>query len=439
MCRRLIFVFPFLLFFFVPRFASAATVTYTDAMAQCQAFNPKATYPGVPITDEGCTTNAARHYVCRIGVLNGSVQESCPEKAIAQWAFTGDVPPPDCSSVPPYSGAFRGKLLAGSLMCSPQSDGAGCVMKFTPDSPSFQLNGGDWGSHGSYSATGDSCAPSDDPNGSNSPPPGGPSVTCRGGSCYDAGNHQYCAVDATGKQYCIPATTVNGGGGCASSGDHTICGGSPPPLPPKPPASPISDPPTEINSSDHYLTADPVTGSNNTTIINNYGAGGSPSTSGQTSGDDGPAPSSSSPTNDHGSASGGADCNTPPVCTGDAPTCMVVSQQWLTRCKPDWYDKDGDGEPDWVGKGLDLPGVSDPDQVDPTSVVSSEDVSTDGLDDSGWAGNQCPVLPKFEFFGQEVSYGDQDTWCNFLAVLRPIFLLVAAFVSVRILASGGKS
>jgi hypothetical protein len=118
---------------------------------------------------------------------------------------------------------------------------------------------------------------------------------------------------------------------------------------------------------------------------------------------------------------------------------MVVSQQWLTRCKPDWYDKDGDGEPDWVGKGLDLPGVSDPDQVDPTSVVSSEDVSTDGLDDSGWAGNQCPVLPKFEFFGQEVSYGDQDTWCNFLAVLRPIFLLVAAFVSVRILASGGKS
>jgi hypothetical protein len=118
---------------------------------------------------------------------------------------------------------------------------------------------------------------------------------------------------------------------------------------------------------------------------------------------------------------------------------MVVSQQWLTRCKPDWYDKDGDGEPDWVGRGMDLPGVGVPDPVDPTSVVSSDDVSVDGLDDSGWAGNQCPVLPKFELFGQEISYGDQDTWCNFLAVLRPIFLLVAAFVAVRILASGGKA
>jgi hypothetical protein len=33
-----------------------------------------------------------------------------------------------------------------------------------------------------------------------------------------------------------------------------------------------------------------------------------------------------------GTASGGDDCVTPPVCTGDAVQCMMVKQQWGTRC-----------------------------------------------------------------------------------------------------------
>ena len=34
----------------------------------------------------------------------------------------------------------------------------------------------------------------------------------------------------------------------------------------------------------------------------------------------------------HDSASGGADCNTPPSCDGDAISCAILSQQWNTRC-----------------------------------------------------------------------------------------------------------
>jgi hypothetical protein len=185
-------------------------------------------------------------------------------------------------------------------------------------------------------------------------------------------------------------------------------------------------------------------GTNYNLIVNNYGTGNAPTSSGQQPGDDGPAPASSSPSpgddKDKGSASGGQDCNTPPVCQGDAPTCMVVSQQWLTRCKPDWYDKDGDGEPDWVGKGMDLPGVGVPDPVDPTSVVSSDDgASVGSIDQSSWAGTTCPQLPDLELFGKSITYGDQAMFCDWLAKLRAVFLLVGAFVAARILASGGKS
>ncbi|XYI32384.1 hypothetical protein MNJPNG_09500 [Cupriavidus oxalaticus] len=33
-----------------------------------------------------------------------------------------------------------------------------------------------------------------------------------------------------------------------------------------------------------------------------------------------------------GAASGGADCTAPPSCSGDAIQCMMVNQQWRTRC-----------------------------------------------------------------------------------------------------------
>jgi hypothetical protein len=308
---------------------------------------------------------------------------------------------------------------------------------------------------GTWHSTGQACAAPPPPgwggDGSSQPPP---AQLCGGGSCYDPGSGNYCMNDAAGKQVCVPGPKPGIGGGCASSDKGTICTGSPPPLPPKPPSSPISDPPTEITSSDnftHSQTTPPPAGSpagtpptvtNTTVTTNTYGTGGqgqSPTTSGQKTGDMGPAPASSTGGTDKGTASGGGDCNTPPICTGDAPTCMVVSQTWLGRCKKDSYDLDGDGVPDWVGKGSDLYKPDQPADVPINAVVSTETATLDGIDASGWAGNTCPQLPNLSFFDREITYGDQALFCDWLAKLRPIFLLVCGFVAMRILASGGKS
>jgi hypothetical protein len=92
-----------------------------------------------------------------------------------------------------------------------------------------------------------------------------------------------------------------------------------------------------------------------------------------------------------------------------------------------------------VGKGSDLYKPDQPADVPINSVVSTETATLDGIDSSGWAGNTCPQLPNLSFFDREITYGDQALFCDWLAKLRPIFLLVCGFVAMRILASGGKS
>lgn len=261
-----------------------------------------------------------------------------------------------------------------------------------------------------------------------------PPKVCGGGSCYDASSDLYCA-SVGGNQICVSGSQARTTGSCGTGGGGALCAGSPAPLPP---VSAVPDPATQIQSSDHTVQADPQTGAQSDTTTNVYAPPGQTTDSGKKDGD---SSTGDKPKTDDkgGSASGGADCGAPPICSGDAPTCMVVSQSWLSRCKPDWYDKDGDGEPDWVGKELDASAISDPTDIDPKTAVSQGASDPGVIDQSGWAGNTCPALPNLELFGKSITYGDQPMFCDWLAKLRAIFLLVAAFISARILASGGKS
>lgn len=314
---------------------------------------------------------------------------------------------------------------------------------------------------GTWKPTGGTCSAGEAPpiGGSNGegPPTPKPSI-CTDGTCYNPETDGYC-YKAGGASTCVSGATARGegtgagdtpGGGCASGGNATICAGKDPPKPPPPPDSPISDPTSEINSADRY-TETHSTGTvgggsgqstNNTVQANVYGAGNSPTTSGQQPGDVGPAPASSSgapPGDDDGkgkgSASGGGTCGSPPVCSGDAPTCAVVTQTWLARCGSTLGDANGNGQPDWTeidktkddGYGVEETGLS--------SVFGEVTVDGSGLDTSGWVGNSCPALPQAGMLHLD-EY--QTFFCDWLALVRAIVLICAAFVSVRIMAGSAS-
>lgn len=185
--------------------------------------------------------------------------------------------------------------------------------------------------------------------------PGPSPQICGGGSCYDPNNNTYCATGDSG-QVCVSGSTAStSSGGCSSSGASTLCAGSPtPPSPVGSSGSQITSPPSQITSSDGYSQQSGSGGGVSTVTVNTYtGAGGqtqsgalssstkaanssSPgSNSGPASSSSAPASSSSSPSKD--SDGGGGDCNTPPVCQGDAVMCGIQRQEWISMCVQQGY------------------------------------------------------------------------------------------------------
>ena len=77
------------------------------------------------------------------------------------------------------------------------------------------------------------------------------------------------------------------------------------------------------------------------------------------------------------SASGGADCGSPPSCSGDAISCAILAQEWNTRCELQKHDDSTDfgaklanGQDPMAGQ-LPTPGKAD--QVDMSSKFSNVD------------------------------------------------------------------
>lgn len=415
--------------------AAGGYSTAAEAHAACQAFLDGKVAGGMSLGDQKCTDSLNANGVSGSSKVTG-------HGGAAGYTFDWAYPTPaQCAAKPSVRGVAGGLT---ETVCH-----SGCQYK-PIDSVMVSIGGNSTGAHGTYGPTGATCSGEGiDTGGAASP------RICGGGSCYDPNSDRYCAVDSSGAQMCVqgsaarsPSSTGSGTGGCSAGATGASCAGSDPPSPPPSPASPISDPATEATSSDTYHETHasssggggaPSSTTNVNVTVNNYGAGGAataPTASGQQPGDVGPAPASSTGgagdgEGEKGSASGGRNCNSPPICTGDAPTCMVATQVWLARCEGDG-SKSNDGDTsvpglDGIGDGT-ASGGGKPWFQDGGSVL-------DKLDASGFGGgNVCPSMPAIQIPMFNVDFQEAwPHWCEILDAAGVIIMLLSGFIALRIL------
>lgn len=169
------------------------------------------------------------------------------------------------------------------------------------------------------------------------------------------------------------------------------------------------------------------------------------------------------------SASGGGDCESPPIVTGDEALGMVANQAWATRCAVEAgnatkvtgdvgdcassFSVEGTTaeahqlramRAEWCGDG---PGWAKPkngegSNADPHAGADGKDgpglwglnIGGDLLDASGFSGGSCPQLGMLDLgpLGQ-ISLDAATWWCPLIAALGAVMLLMGTFISFRIL------
>lgn len=174
---------------------------------------------------------------------------------------------------------------------------------------------------------------------------------------------------------------------------------------------------------------------------------------------------------DETSASGGGDCQTAPVVSGDAALNMVATQAWATRCaveagngakvtgdisdctKPFAVEGDNanavklrglraticnDNQPGWT-KG-DAPPLGEDTSDDDIASHTRFGISlnTNSLDSSDMlGGGSCPNF-SIVIYGHTISTSEFEYWCKALAILKGLILLFGAFTAARILAGSNS-
>ena len=455
-----------LLLALMPFVARADCMTYSQAMAQCQAGGIYGPYvqcvPG---------SNYLGQSVIQSQMIDGTVGQ--------QWPYCSGGPDTNpCAGMPTTRGQFGGSYTQGMTICMSAPAGSGgsvkCKMSFTVLSPTVQNEWGNANTYGALAPTGDICdgssggggwskpdgqpvpAPAPPPPDTNPPKPDPVPQTCGGASCYDPTHDQYCGTTG-GTQICVPGGPGrgfdNGGrpvppapgqpqGACSSSGDSTLCVGSPnPPQPPAPPNSPIADPTTSITNIDHYVQTNPLTGAKSPVTVTSYtNPGTTPVHSGQQSGDNGPSPASSSggpPKGDGTSASGGGDCSSPPVVMGSGGLNAVAYQTWKTRCAVEG-SKLGTGTPNGLGQ-LYTPSTDTTASVvsDFQAKVQQTPVATavTGYFQIGTVGGSCPVwtLAANEWLpAQTFDFYCRPELSDLLDMAKWVVLITCAYVAFQI-------
>lgn len=289
-----------------------------------------------------------------------------------------------------------------------------------------------------------------------SPDPSPAPQLCGGTSCADPNTGNVCYT-ANGTQTCrqFPAWTPNMTGGCTAGGSGAICAGSPNAPTPQPGQGGVTDPSTQIVGSDHYTSKNMTTGQVSTVVVNTYSSvPGQTITNGATSGSQQAAnssgsqkPASSSSSGSNSGYGSGGDCNSPPVCSGDAVLCGIGRQEWYAMCTgkagTDQLHKDvagdGNGPPTFA---------SDSTKYNQSNVWSQPDTSQDGTvggqankgvyDQSGFGFNTtCPLtdlnVPFFSgSFAIPLSEG-----CVIGPWLRAIIIGFALF-SAAVITAGGR-
>ncbi len=406
---------------------------------------------GTSYQSGSCSNPWTTHFVWSYVGMNGSQSAFVMDGAACPAGWT---PPPSnpCSSIAPANVYLTGKILTGYSIpenaTDPMTGGTvQCAMSVTPIGVPTMRSDGTWETYGSVAPSGNLASGSGwtDGNGAavNPQPPiptlpatnvTAPPSVCSGSSCYNAGTNQYCG-SAGGQQYCVSgATATSSTGGCTASGSAAVCAGQA--VIPPPPSAIIPDPSTQIQGSDKYTQASPTTGAAMVVTVNAYGLPGTKVTSGQQSGDAGPASATSSGGSTNGTFGGGQDCQTPPVCSGDMVMCGAARTQWATTCQ--------------VHK--DLAGTTAPPSLT-DGAHTAADVWSDGTStgnstaDAANAGNYdlsgmgfataCPLhdmqvpLPGGRSFAIKFSAG-----CEVGGWLKAIIIAFALFAAARITAGG---
>lgn len=397
--------------------------TQTQALAQCTASGDSYVSAGARSFTCWADKSGRQLYYMTLVRSDGSSTNYGPWA----WDDTSDPPPASnpCTSLPTVTSTFGGKVLSGYTLTQNATDSNGqlvaCAMVFTPKGvPTYSQYG--WQTYGTLTPTGnpassgagqgvgtwsntDGNAPSDPPSDVPTLPatPVVPPQVCGGGSCYDPTSDSYCATSG-GSQVCVSGPSGrSSSGACAYGGGGAVCSGVT--LPPVPKITAIPDPATDIRSTDHTTQVDPTTGNPVQVTTNVYATPDVNTSNGQQAGDAGPGntptkgndqPAPSSSTGTPGSYSGGANCNTPPVCTGDAATCGAARQQWYAMCTAhadsDQLHKDltGDGSTPSIPQG---PSKSDV-WTDGTTTGDgvADNANAGSYDTSGFGfSSQCPM------------------------------------------------
>lgn len=287
--------------------------------------------------------------------------------------------------------------------------------------------------------------------------PGQSPQLCGGGSCYDPNSNQFCGVSG-GSQFCLPGNTASSAaGGCVAAGGSMLCGGSPsPPSPLGQSGSTITNPGTQIQSSDQYTQADGSTGALSKVTINTYAGPGATVSSGATSTSTaasnssqlktGPASSSTSAPASSSSASGdsyggGTDCNTPPVCRGDAVMCGETLQEWRTMCSAhtDMQGVIGDGKgPPTFASDSTKYSQSDVWQQQSTGNTTGDAANNGNYDSSGFGyGTTCPLQDLNIPFQNSSFVVPLSEGCVIGPWLRAVIIGFALF-SAAVITAGGR-
>ena len=144
---------------------------------------------------------------------------------------------------------------------------------------------------------------------------------------------------------------------------------------------------------------------------------------------------------------GGANCDSPPTCTGNAADCFISKQLWNMRCDGKSDAEAGapqpsfDAEMEGEGNGTDEPDVASigtGDTADTSlSMWREKDVSAelDRLDASGFLGgsDQCPQMPEFNVAGG-IFHIELSGLCEILRNVGILVMALAYWIALRILA-----
>lgn len=461
--------------------ASANSATQAQALTACQ--NYEATTPlAAGQTWIPCYLDSARlNSFCNggvdktnVGVYDAQYSVNGTPSSISSWFCFGVANPPaanDCTGLPsqtmymnssqPILSSYHfslpqpDKTSGATVQCDYVFDPTG-VSTYYPDLQAYETNG-TWTPTGNLATDqgygngvsdgkGNQVAVSPTPDPIAPPVQAPPPQACGGGSCYDPSTDQYCALIG-GSQTCVSGSDGRSStGNCVSASGGAVCAGAP--VSPVPGANVVPDPATQIRSSDKTQQVNPSTGAAVVVTTSVYATGNTQTSSGQKSGDSGPSsggqpttgnqPAHASSAGGNGTYQGGTDCNTPPVCTGDAVLCGASRAQWSTVCL---VHKDLAGtSPAPSGSTLGSSGAYDQGSlwVTPTTGNTVGDQANAGnYDQSGFGYSvQCPMKDLTVPLGSYSFAVPFSEGCVIGPWLRAIVIAFALYAAAKITAGG---